>query len=39
MGRISDRMKNIQEMSDELGAMGKGDAGKAGTYTVHRSHC
>ena len=32
MTRISERMKNIQKMSDELGAMGKGDVGKAGTY-------
>ena len=32
MTRIADRMKNIQKMSDDLGAMGKGDVDKAGTY-------
>jgi hypothetical protein len=32
MTRISDRMKNIKGMSDELGEMGKGDIGKAGTF-------
>ena len=32
MTRISDRMKKIKDMSDELGQIGKGDAGKAGTY-------
>jgi hypothetical protein len=32
MTRISDRMKKIKAMSDELGEMGKGDVGKAGTY-------
>jgi len=30
--RIQDRMAKIKNMSDELGAMGKGDVGKAGTY-------
>ena len=30
--RIQDRMAKIQKMSDELGVMGKGDVGKAGTY-------
>ena len=34
MTRISERMKNIQKMSDELGAMGKGDVTKAGTFEV-----
>ena len=32
--RISDRMAKIKKMSDELGAMGKGDADKAMTYTI-----
>jgi len=34
MTRISDRMKNIKGMSDELGAMGKGDPTKATTFEV-----
>jgi len=32
MTRISDRMKKIQQMSDELGQVGKGEVDKAGTY-------
>ena len=32
MTRITDRMKKIKDMSDELGAMGKGDVDKAMTY-------
>ena len=32
MGRISDRMKKIKDMSDELGQIGKGEADKAMTY-------
>ena len=34
MTRISDRMKNIQKMSDDLGAMGKGEPTKEMTYTI-----
>ena len=34
MTRIAERMKNIQKMSDDLGAMGKGDVRKDYTYTV-----
>ena len=34
MTRISERMKNIQKMSDDLGAMGKGEPTKAGTFEV-----
>jgi len=34
MTRISDRMKKIQGMSDELGAIGKGEPTKEMTYTV-----
>jgi len=34
MGQISDRMKNIQKMADELGAVGKGEPTKAGTFEV-----
>ena len=32
MARLAERMKRIQKMSDELGAIGKGDVDKAGTY-------
>jgi len=34
MGRISDRMKKIKDMSDEMGAMGKGEPTKAGTFEI-----
>ena len=34
MTRISDRMKKIKDMSDELGAMGKGEPTKAGTFEI-----
>ena len=34
MGRISERMKNIQKMSDDLGAIGKGEPTKEMTYTI-----
>ena len=34
MGRISDRMKNIQNLSDELGAVGKGEPTKEMTFGI-----
>jgi hypothetical protein len=34
MTRISDRMKKIQEMSDELGQIGKGETTKPGIFQV-----
>ena len=34
MTRISERMNKIKGMSDEMGRIGKGDVGKAGTYEI-----
>ena len=34
MTRISDRMKKIKQMADDLGAMGKGEPTKPGTFEV-----